>query len=62
MSIAGGVDRAIDRAIEIGCEAVQLFTKSSNQWKARPLAPDEVERFREKAARSGLPSLPTTVT
>ncbi|MCS7257582.1 MAG: deoxyribonuclease IV [Thermomicrobium sp.] len=55
MSIAGGVDRAIDRAIEIGCEAVQLFTKSSNQWKARPLSPEEIERFKEKAARFSIP-------
>ncbi|MDW7982890.1 MAG: deoxyribonuclease IV [Thermomicrobium sp.] len=55
MSIAGGVDRAIDRAVEIGCDAVQLFTKSSNQWKARPLSPEEVERFREKARRFRLP-------
>lgn len=55
MSIAGGVDRAIDRALEIGCEAVQLFTKSSNQWKARPLTPEEIERFKQKVAHSQLP-------
>jgi len=45
MSIAGGVERALDRAATIGCTAVQLFTKNSNQWAARPLAEDEVARF-----------------
>ncbi len=54
MSIAGGIDLAVDRAVALGCEALQLFTKSSNQWKARPLDPGEVERFREKVERARL--------
>src|SRR5262245_5939387 len=48
MSIAGGVYRAIERGAEVGCEAVQLFTKSSNQWKARSLGDDEVGLFRQR--------------
>ncbi len=54
VSIAGGVDLAVDRAVALGCEAFQLFTKSSNRWDARPLSPPEVERFREKVERAGL--------
>jgi deoxyribonuclease-4 len=46
MSIAGGVHRAVERAADVGCRALQIFNKSSNQWRARPLAPDEVRRFR----------------
>ena len=49
MSIAGGLPRAIDRAVVTGCEALQIFTKSSNQWRARPLVDTEVEEFRNKA-------------
>lgn len=48
MSIAGGIDRAVDRAAELDCRALQIFNKSSNQWRARPLPPAEVERFRSK--------------
>jgi len=48
MSIAGGIDRAVDRAVEVGCRALQIFNKSSNQWRARPLPPAEVQRFRSK--------------
>jgi deoxyribonuclease-4 len=50
MSIAGGVARAIERGASIGCSAIQIFTKSSNQWAARPLAEDEVARFRAALA------------
>ena len=37
MSIAGGLPLAVDRAVAHGCEALQIFSKSSNQWRARPL-------------------------
>ena len=48
LSIAGGFARAIDRAVATGCQAVQIFTKSSNQWRARPLKDNEVSEFRER--------------
>ena len=47
-SIAGGVDRALDRGRETGCDALQMFVKSSNQWRARPLSEEEIEAFHEK--------------
>jgi deoxyribonuclease-4 len=47
-SIAGGVDKALDRASETGCYAVQLFVKSSNRWKARPLRKEEITAFHSK--------------
>jgi deoxyribonuclease-4 len=54
MSVAGGVSRAIARATLHGCEALQIFTKNANQWRARPLPADEIRRFRELADQSGL--------
>jgi deoxyribonuclease-4 len=47
MSIAGGVDQSVERAAVAGCDALQLFTRNSNQWRAKPLDPAEVARFRE---------------
>lgn len=47
MSIAGGLDRAIHRGEEAGCEAVQIFTKNSTQWAAKPLSRENAENFRE---------------
>lgn len=45
MSIAGGLPRALERGQAIGCEAIQIFTKNSNQWRAKPLAPEEAGDF-----------------
>src|SRR5262249_1889300 len=49
MSIAGGLDLAIERGAAIGCSAVQIFNKGSNQWAARTLGDEEVARFRAAA-------------
>ena len=46
MSIAGGVDLAPLRGQQVGCRAIQIFTKSSNQWRARSLPSEEIDRFR----------------
>ena len=54
MSVAGGLPRAIDRAIATGCDTFQIFTKSSNQWRARPLADGEIQGFRDALGASGL--------
>jgi deoxyribonuclease-4 len=54
LSIAGGFPRAIDRAIATRCEALQVFTKSANQWRARPLPPEEIREFRRRAGASGV--------
>jgi len=54
MSITGGLARAVDRAVSTGCEAFQIFTKSSSQWRARPLADTEVEAFRTSLSAAGL--------
>ena len=45
ISIAGGVDKAIERGASLSCTAIQVFTKNSNQWKGRPLRPEEIETF-----------------
>jgi len=54
MSIAGGLPRAVERAVLHGCEALQIFSKSANRWRARPLPEDEVAEFRSALARSGI--------
>ncbi len=54
MSISGGVDQALVRGREVGCQAVQIFTKAPNRWAAKPLSPEEVARFQEARQRSDL--------
>ena len=54
LSIAGGLPRAVDRAVASKCEALQIFTKSAGQWRARPLPDDEVVLFRRRVAETGI--------
>src|SRR6266852_4946334 len=54
MSIAGGYHHAIEAAQKHRCDALQLFTKSSNQWKAKELTEEEVATFRGMYRQSGL--------
>lgn len=54
MSVAGGVSKAVDRAVAHGCEAVQIFTKNASQWRGRPLDPAEVRAFRDRVERTGI--------
>ncbi len=48
MSISGGVDTAFARAVEVGCETMQIFTKNSNQWRARKFKEGEVEKYHQQ--------------
>ena len=54
MSIAGGLPRAVDRAQASRCQALQIFTKSAGQWRARELPSDEVSEFRRRLDASGI--------
>ena len=50
MSIAGGFDKAVERAHEAGCDCVQIFSKNNNQWRARPIPPGAAELFQQRLA------------
>ncbi|HUX07561.1 MAG TPA: deoxyribonuclease IV [Acidobacteriota bacterium] len=54
MSIAGGVDLAVDRGVSVGCDTIQIFTKNSNQWRAKPLLAEDIAGFKQKLERSGI--------
>ena len=54
VSSAGGIDKAIDRAVEIGAESVQVFTQSPRTWRPTNHDPASFERFREKRAEAGI--------
>ncbi len=47
MSIAGGVDKAIERGASIDCDAIQIFVKNNNQWFAKEQTKEEIERFKK---------------
>jgi deoxyribonuclease-4 len=52
LSIAGGLPRAVDRAEASGCLALQIFTKSAGQWRAREIPPEEVAMFKRRVRQT----------
>jgi deoxyribonuclease IV len=54
---SGGVKGALDRAVEIGADAVQLFTQSPRTWKPPAPNPEAYAAFRERRRESGIGSV-----
>ena len=54
MSIAGGVGNALLLGKKVGCEAIQIFTKSSRQWAAKPYSKEEIDQFHENRKTTGI--------
>jgi deoxyribonuclease-4 len=54
MSIAGGVSKAVERAVVHGCEALQIFTKNGSQWIGKPLDTPEIALFRRRIDETGI--------
>ncbi len=54
VSIAVSIDKAVDRAIEKGCNTFQIFSSNPRGWKVRELKEMEIERFVTKVTQSGI--------
>ena len=46
VSVAGGVDLAVERGVALKCDAIQIFNKNNNQWKAFAITQDVVARYK----------------
>lgn len=54
MSIAGGLHLAFARGEAAGCRTMQIFSKNERQWNAKPIQPEDVQRFKAEQIRSGI--------
>lgn len=54
VSIQGGVHTAPARGAAIGATAIQVFTKTPNQWREPEITPATAESFQAELAASGL--------
>jgi deoxyribonuclease-4 len=54
MSIAGGYDKAVERALTVRARVLQIFTKNTSQWKGKALGEPETRSFRSAWETSGL--------
>ena len=53
-SIAGGIAKSIDRALEDRCEVVQIFTGAPGRWKVPPVTEAAADAFKKAWAESGI--------
>ncbi len=54
VSSSGGIHTAIDRAVAIGADSIQIFTQSPRAWRPTNHDPATFERFRERRAEAGI--------
>ena len=57
VSTAGGLVRAHERAVERGCEAMQVFNQSPRQWRPTRWKPDDVAEFLSHRKQSPVKSV-----
>jgi deoxyribonuclease IV len=54
MSVAGGLPRAVERAVVHRCDTLQIFAKNANQWLGRTIPREEIREFRAKVKAAGI--------
>jgi deoxyribonuclease-4 len=47
VSPAGGLDKAVERGVEKGCEAIQIFNQSPRMWRPTAYGDDDFQTFKE---------------
>jgi len=47
VSPAGGLDKAIERGVEKGCEAIQIFNQSPRMWRPTAYGDDDFAAFKQ---------------
>src|SRR6266571_7615470 len=54
VSPAGGLARAIERGVERGCRAIQIFNQSPRMWRPSVYREPDVAEFRRAMAQSAI--------
>jgi deoxyribonuclease-4 len=54
MPTAGGLHNALRSGKLVGCDVVQIFTKSPQQWKAKEITDEDVEKFVQAQQETGI--------
>jgi deoxyribonuclease-4 len=57
MSTSGGVWKALQRGLSIGCDIVQIFVKNNVQWFGRPFSPQHLALYTSEPALPRLTSV-----
>lgn len=47
ISISGGLSRVVERALNLGCETIQFFSRNPRAWKESLVTSKEIEKFQK---------------
>jgi deoxyribonuclease IV len=53
---SGGIKKALEKGVEMGADAVQLFVQSPRTWRFPNHDPADLAQFRERRDEAGLPA------
>jgi deoxyribonuclease IV len=54
---SGGIKKALDNAVGMNADVVQLFVQSPRAWRFPNHDPKDLERFRDRREETGIPAL-----
>ncbi len=54
LSISGSIDLVVDRALERGCNTLQMFSRNPRGWRSKNLDLGAIEKFKIKLRQSGI--------
>jgi deoxyribonuclease-4 len=54
VSTSGGVDKGIDRALDLGAECIQVFSGAPQAWKRKIYKKEEVADYKKKVEETGI--------
>lgn len=55
--ISGGLTKAVDRAVERGCETIQIFVSNPRGWRNSDILPEDIAAFRGRLEEEGISPL-----
>src|SRR3989338_220998 len=53
-SAAGHIYEAVDRALVLGCETMQIFSRDPRQWRRGRVPREDIDEFRRRREKSGI--------
>ena len=54
VSIAGSIYESIDRAVSLGCNTMQIFSRNPRGWQVTKLSSSDVEEFKKRRKEKGI--------
>ncbi|MBN2279057.1 MAG: deoxyribonuclease IV [Candidatus Marinimicrobia bacterium] len=54
VSVSGGIEKAPQRAVDFGCEVMQVFTANQRQWTPKPITDEQATLYLKNLEKCGI--------